>query len=261
MKVARDLRELIGYRELIAVLALREIRARYRYSLLGVGWAVALPVSLMLIFSLVFSKVASFQTGGIPYPLFAYAGLLPWQLHAGMLTGGARSLTDNSTLVTKVYFAREVLPLSRVLAALFDFSIASLVLVGMMIWYGVVPGPAAALLPLVLLVQIAFGVGLAMIIAAANLLFRDTQYVLQVAVTVWMFASSVVYPLPRQGTLGWLGYVNPITPILDAYRALLLGAPAPDTGQLVAAVAISVSTLLFGWLWFRRVEARFGELA
>ena len=261
MKAARDLRELISYRELIAVLARREIRARYRYSLLGAGWAIALPVSLMLIFSVVFSRVANFQTGGIPYPVFAYAGLLPWQLHAGILTGGARSLTDNSVLVTKVYFAREVLPLSRVLAALFDFLIASLVLAGLMVWYGILPGPEVALLPLVLLMQVAFGVGLAMLIAGANLLYRDVQYVLQVAVTVWMFASSVVYPLPRQGMLGWLGYINPITPILDSYRALLLGAPPPHTGQLVAAAIICAVTPVAAWLWFRRVERRFGELA
>ncbi|MCB9896120.1 MAG: ABC transporter permease [Planctomycetes bacterium] len=261
MKAARDLRELIGYRELIGVLARREIRARYRYSLLGAGWAVALPVSLMLIFSVVFSRVANFQTGGIPYPVFAYAGLLPWQLHAGILTGGARSLTDNTVLVTKVYFAREVLPLSRVVAALFDFLIASVVLAGLMVWYGITPGPGAALLPLVLLMQLSFGVGLAMFIAGANLLYRDVQYVLQVGITVWMFASSVVYPLPRQGALGWIGYFNPITPILDTYRALLLGAPAPHMGQLAAAVAISAATPIAAWLWFRRVERRFGELA
>ncbi|MCZ7606847.1 MAG: ABC transporter permease [Planctomycetota bacterium] len=260
MKSARDLRELFSYRELIVVLARREIRARYKYSLLGAGWAVALPVALMLLFSVVFARVASFDTGGVPYPVFAYIGLLPWQLHAGMLTGGARSLIDNRALVTKVYFAREVLPLSRALAALFDFGVAALVLAGLMAWYGIVPGPGAWLLPLVLLAQIAFGVGLAMLVAGANLLYRDVQYVLQVVVTVWMFASSVVYPLPREGWLGRLSYVNPITPFLDAYRCLLVGGRF-DPGELAAATGISLFTLVAGWYWFRRVERCFGELA
>ena len=238
MKAAQDLRELIGYRELIAVLARREIRSRYKYSILGVGWAVALPVALMLIFSVIFSRVATVNTGAIPYAVFAYTGLLPWQLHAAMLTGGARSLIDNPGLVTKVYFSREVLPLSRALAALFDFGVASLVLAGLMVWYGITPGPEAALLPLVLLLQIAFGVGLAMVMAGANLLFRDVQYVLQVLVTVWMFASSVVYPLPRTGWMGWLSYVNPITPILDTYRSLLLGGPLhPDASPRLVLVS------------------------
>ncbi len=260
MKSARDLRELFSYRELIVVLARREIRARYKYSLLGAGWAVALPVALMLLFSVVFARVASFDTGGVPYPVFAYIGLLPWQLHAGMLTGGARSLIDNRALVTKVYFAREVLPLSRALAALFDFGVAALVLAGLMAWYGIVPGPGAWLLPLVLLAQIAFGVGLAMLVAGANLLYRDVQYVLQVVITVWMFASSVVYPLPREGWLGRLSYVNPITPFLDAYRFLLVGGHL-DAGELAAAAGISLFTLVAGWCWFRRVERCFGELA
>lgn len=260
MKAARDLRELFSYRELVVVLARREIRARYKYSILGAGWAVALPVALMLLFSVVFARVANFDTGGIPYPVFAYIGLLPWQLHAGMLTGGARSLIDNRALVTKVYFSREVLPLSRALAALFDFAVAAIVLAGLMAWYGLTPGSGVWLVPLVLLVQIAFGVGLAMLVAGANLLYRDVQYVLQVAVTIWMFASSVVYPLPREGWLRWLSYANPITPILDAYRALLLGGRF-NAGEFAAAAGISLLTLVAGWFWFRRVEKRFGELA
>jgi ABC-type polysaccharide/polyol phosphate export permease len=260
MSIARDLRELISYRELVTVFARREIRARYRHSLLGAGWAVALPVGLTLIFTFVFARIAPVNTGAVPYPIFAYIGLLPWQLHANILNGSVRSLIDNRSLVISVYFAREVLPLSRALAALFDFGVAALVLAGLMAWYGIVPGPGAWLLPLVLLAQIAFGVGLAMLVAGANLLYRDVQYVLQVVVTVWMFASSVVYPLPREGWLGRLSYVNPITPFLDAYRCLLVGGRF-DPGELAAATGISLFTLVAGWYWFRRVERCFGELA
>ncbi|MCA8918581.1 MAG: ABC transporter permease [Planctomycetes bacterium] len=261
MKVVQDLRELFSYRELIAVLAQREIRSRYKYTLLGAGWALALPVGLMLIFTMVFSQVAPLDTGDVPYPIFAYIGLLPWQLHAAILTGSARSLTDNRSLVTKVYFAREALPLARVAAALFDFAIAATVLGALMAWYGIAPGPGAWLVPVVLLVQIAFGVGLAFIIAAANLLYRDVQYVLQVVIMVWMFGSAVVYPLPQEGWLLTLSWINPITPILNTYRGLLVGNQVTLEPQFLTAAGISLFLLIVGWLMFRKLEGRFGELA
>lgn len=261
MKVLQDLRALFSYRELITVLALREIRSRYKYTVLGAGWALALPVSLMLIFTLVFSRIAPLDTGEVPYPLFAYIGLLPWQLHAAILTGSARSLTDNASLVTKVYFAREALPLARVVAALFDFMIAATVLAGLMVWYGLAPGPGAWLLPLVMLVQLALGVGLAFLVSAANLMYRDVQYVLQVVIMVWMFGSAVVYPLPQEGWLAALNWINPITPILNTYRGLLVGGQVGFSPQFLVAAGISLSLLIAGWLMFRRLERRFGELA
>jgi lipopolysaccharide transport system permease protein len=261
MSLAGDLRELIRYRELVGVLARREIRARYRYSLLGAGWALALPVGLMLIFTVVFSRIAPVDTGDVPYPIFAYIGLLPWQLHANILNGAVRSLVDNPSLVTKVYFAREALPLSRVASAGFDFAVGALVLAGLMVWYGVTPGIGLLLVPLVLLVQLAFGVGLALLVAGGNLLYRDVQYVLQVGLTIWMFGSSVVYPIPDTGWFLWLKYVNPVTPILDAYRALIVGGQAGFDPPFFAAAGISLLTLILGWVWFRRVERRFGELA
>jgi ABC-type polysaccharide/polyol phosphate export permease len=261
MSLWSDLRELAGYRELILVLARREIQARYKYTLLGAGWALALPVGLMLVFSVVFSRVAPLDTADVPYPIFAYIGLLPWQLHAGILTGSARSLTDNRNLVTHVYFAREVLPLSRMLAAFFDFAVAASMLGVLMFWYGVAPGPGAWLLPVVFLVQMAFCVGIGLVIAGANVMYRDVQYVLQVAVIVWMFGSSVVYPTPKDGWLKVLDYINPITPMLDTYRALLVGGETGFSTPFLSASAISLATLVLGWLWFRHVERRFGELA
>ena len=261
MNLARDLRELVSYRELVGVLARREIRARYRYSLLGAGWAIALPVGLTLIFTFVFSRIAPVSTGNIPYPVFAFIGLLPWQLHANILNGSVRSLIDNSSLVTKVYFAREVLPLSRVAAACFDFAVGSLVLVALMVWYGVAPGVGLALVPLVMLVQLCFGIGLALIVAGGNLLYRDVQYLLQVGITIWMFASAVVYPIPETGWYIWLKYLNPITPILDAYRGLIVGGRVGFDPAFYVAATVSVLTLILGWIWFRKVERRFGELA
>lgn len=261
MKAVQDLREIVRYRELILALAMRILQVRYKYSLLGLGWALALPVSLMLVFTFVFSKVASVETGGIPYPIFVYLGLVPWQFHANLINGASRSLVDNHPLVTKVYFAREALPLSHLLACLFDFVVASTVLAGLMVYYGVVPGIGLALVPLVLLVQIVFGVGMALLVSAGNLLYRDIQYMLQVGITLWMFASSVVYPIPDTPTYRWLIYINPMTPIIDAYRDLIVGGKVGFAPAFWVAAAISFVLLGVTWRWFRHVERRFGELA
>ena len=240
---------------------MREVRVRYKHSLLGIGWAVAMPLSMMLVFTFVFTRIAPVQVGTIPYPLFALMGLVPWQLTANVLNVASRSLSDQRNLVTKVYFAREVLPLSAVLSALVDFAVA-LVLVGaLMAWFGVAPGVAIVLAPLVRLVQLALCCGLALLVAGANLLYRDVQFVLQVGVPLWMFASSTVYPIPRTGTYWWLAWLNPMTPIIDAWRAALTGrelALAPEFG---VAAGISVLLLFLCWRWFRRIEPRFGELA
>ncbi|MBK8207845.1 MAG: ABC transporter permease [Planctomycetes bacterium] len=261
MSVVSDIREIASFRELIVALGMREVRVRYKHTLLGIGWAVALPLSLMLVFTFVFSKVARVETHGVPYPVFAYLGLLPWQLHANIINQGARSLVDNRALVTKVYFAREVLPLSAVLSALVDFCVASVVLAGLMLYYGMAPGIGLLLVPVVVLVQLAFGVGCALALSAANLLYRDVQYILQVGVLLWMFASSVVYPIPRTGDFLWLVYCNPMTPILDAYRGLIVGGKVAFAPEFGVAALVSVLVLVVAWRWFRRVERVFGELA
>jgi ABC-type polysaccharide/polyol phosphate export permease len=260
MKALADFREVVGYRELVAALALREIRVRYKYSLLGIGWAIALPVALTLVFTFVFARVANVNTGGIPYPIFAYIGLLPWQLHANIVTGAARSLVDNRNLVTKVYFAREVLPLAHVGSSLLDFFVAAFVLAGLMAWYGVKPGVGLLLVPLVLVLQVCFSLAVGLILAAANLFYRDVQFILQVGMLLWMFASSVVYPIPRAGGLEWLVYANPMTPFIDAYRGLILSGRIAFEPPFWVASAIALVLLVLAWRWFRRVEGRFGEL-
>jgi lipopolysaccharide transport system permease protein len=190
-----------------------------------------------------------------------FLGLVPWQLTANIVSGSARSLTDQRNLVTKVYFAREALPFAVILSALVDFAVAMLVVGGLMAWYGIAPGAGLLLAPVVLATQLVLGAGLALVLSASNLLYRDTQYILQVGLQVWMFASSVVYPIPRTGNLKWLAWLNPMTPILDAWRACFTSpglALAPEFGL---AALISLAILCIGWRWFRRVERVFGELA
>lgn len=256
-----DLREVLRYRELTFALAMREIRVRYKHAVLGLAWAVIMPLALMAVFTAVFSRVASVQTGGVPYALFVFVGLVPWQLHANILNNGARSLSDNSNLVTKVYFPREVLPLSAVLSALADFCVALLLVGAMMALYRIAPGPGLLLVPVILAVQLCLGVALALFLSALNLLYRDVQFILQVGVLLWMFASSVVYPIPASGDLAWLAWVNPMTPILDAYRSAIIGGSLSLSPQFGVAAAISIVLLLVSWRWFRRTERVFGELA
>jgi len=260
MSITADIREVSRFRELIVALAMREVRVRYKHTLLGVGWALFLPLTLMLVFTFVFSRIAAIDTD-IPYPIFVYLGLVPWQLHANIINQGARSLSDNSNLVTKVYFAREVLPLSAVLSSLVDFVLAGLVVGVLMLWFGVAPGWGLALVPVVVLVQVLFGAGLALALSALNLLYRDVQYLLQPGILLWMFASSVIYPIPREGGMAWLAWLNPMTPILDAYRALIVGGATTLEPEFALAAGISVLALVIAWRWFRRVERRFGELA
>lgn len=256
-----DLREVLRYRELTFALAMREIRVRYKHAVLGLAWALIMPLSLMLVFTAVFSRVASVQTGGVPYALFVFVGLVPWQLHANIINNGARSLSDNSNLVTKVYFPREVLPLAAVLSALADFCVAALLIAGMMAIYRIAPGPGLLLLPLILAVQLCLDVALALLLSALNLLYRDVQFILQVGVLLWMFASSVVYPIPASGNLAWLSWLNPMTPILDAHRSAIIGGTLSLSPAFGIATLVSIVLLLASWRWFRRTERVFGELA
>ena len=256
-----DLRELLRYRELVMTLAMREVRVRYKHAVLGLGWAIAMPLSLMVVFTVVFSRVAQVNTAGVPYALFAYVGLVAWQLHANIVNNGARSLSENSNLVTKVYFPREVLPLAAVVSSLFDFAVAALLTGALMAWHKVPPGTGLLLVPLILAVQLCFGTALALLLSALNLLYRDVQFILQVVMMLWMFASSVVYPIPATGDLAWLVWLNPMTPILDAWRSAIIGGSLSLSPAFGVAALFSVLLLVASWRWFRRVEGAFGELA
>ena len=256
-----SLRELADARELLWSFVRRDLIVRYRSAIFGIGWAVAAPVLQMAVFAVIFTRVVRVDTG-MPYPLFALTGLVAWTLTASALRAATVSLSGNAALVAKVYFPRAVLPLASVVVAFVDFCVALVLVVALMAWYGVVPGPAALLLPVVLLVQLAFTTGLALALASANLYWRDVRYVFEVAVTVWMFATAVVYPVRGiGGTLGAVFALNPMTPIVEAYRDVLLRGVAPDWSRFGWAAAIAVAMLAAGTLLFRRAEPRFAEVA
>ena len=253
------LREQVEYRELLYSVTWRDLILRYKQTVMGFGWAVFMPVMNTIIFTVIFTRVARLDTG-IPYPLFAFAGLLPWNFFASTLKFSATSLIGNTELVTKVYFPREVFPFSATLVALVDFAVASVVLVALMIYYGVGVNWTILFLPVVLLVLIIFTAGMSLLLAMGNLFYRDVKYLFEIVLTIWMFGTSVVYPVDKVGgTLGALLKLNPMTPIIEAFRSITLYGALPPAGPFLYATVVSVLVLALGWLAFHRAEFRFAE--
>ena len=258
--VAQLIDEQLEYRELLLSLVRRDLLLRYKQTLLGFGWAILVPALHMLVFTAIFTRVVRLETD-VPYPIYAYAGLLPWTFFSSALAFGATSLTRDVSLVTKVWFPREIFPFAAVIVSLVDFLVASSLLVALMAAYRIAPGPEIVALPLILLIQIAFTAGMALLLALANLLYRDVKYLLGIGLTVWMLLTSVVYPVERIGgrLADWL-MLNPMTPIIDAYRAVLLRGEWPALGPLAYAAGVSIVVLLGAWTVFHRTEPYFAEL-
>jgi lipopolysaccharide transport system permease protein len=261
--LARDVREmvdeLIEYRELLVQMTKRDLLLRYKQTIMGFGWAVFMPLVNTAVFSVIFTRVAPIDTG-VPYPLFAFCGLLAWNFFASTLRFAVNSLVSNMNLLTKVYFPRELFPLSAMLVGVVDLLVGALVLVGLMIYYGVSPSPMLLWLPVVLLVQMAFTMGVGLLLAMANLFYRDVKYLFEVVITVWMFATSVVYPIGRLGgRLETLAILNPMTPIIDGYREILFFHRSPFTAPFAAAAVVSLLCLGVAWVIFHRAEFTFAE--
>jgi ABC-type polysaccharide/polyol phosphate export permease len=261
-RLLADIAELLGeqaeYRELLYRMTLRDLKLRYKQTLMGVGWAIFTPLVNTAVFSVVFMRVAPIDTG-MPYPLFAYSGLLAWTFTASALRFSVTSLTSNANLVTKVYFPREIFPFSAVVVSLVDAAIASVVLAALMAYYGVHPTPTALLLPIVIVVQVAFTTGIALLLGMGNLFYRDVKYLFEIVLTIWMFVTSVVFPVQLVGGhLGGLLALNPMTPIVDAYRQVLLQGAWPGPAFWITAF-VSVIVLAWSWVFFHRSEFEFAE--
>lgn len=237
----------------------RDLMLRYKQTIMGVGWAVFMPLINTLVFSIIFMRVTNISTP-VPYPVFAYSGLAVWNFFASSQKFAIMSLASNTVLVTKVYFPREVLPLSTVFVSFIDFLVSLVVLAGFMIYYGVAPGLNLLWLPIVMVPLFAFTMGVALLLAMANLFFRDVKYLFEIVLTVGMFATSVVYPAEAVGgKLGALMRLNPMTAIVDAHRAVILYDRHPWTPEFIAVTILSFLVLAVSWVWFHRAEFRFAE--
>ena len=259
--VPLDLREIWHYRELMWFLVWRDVKVRYKQTALGVAWAVLQPVLSMLVFTLVFARLAHVPTGGVPYPIFAYCGLLPWQLFAFSLSESSMSVVANERLISKVYFPRIMVPIAAACAGLVDMAVSFIVLMGLFAWYGIVPGKAIVALPLLLIMALATALAVGIWMAALNVEYRDVRYVLPFVTQFWLFATPVAYPaslVPQRWRL--LYGINPMTGVIEGFRwSLLGGGNAP--GMLVAVSGTIVVLLLIGGLYyFRSVERTFADV-
>lgn len=253
------LAELRDYRELLFMMTRRDLLLRYRKTVMGFGWAIFMPVINTIVFTVIFRRVATIETD-VPYPVFAYCGLLPWNLFATSLKTGINTLVANKNLLVKVYFPREMFPFSTMLVCVVDFFVGLSILAVLMIYYWIPLSPTALFLPILVAVQLMLTAGLSMLLAPANLYYRDVKYILDVVIAVGMFATPVVYPTRQvTGALGVILQMNPLAPIIDGYRAILLRGELPSAIPFAAAAVLSFAIFAIGWIVFHRTEYSFAE--
>jgi lipopolysaccharide transport system permease protein len=259
--ISLGLRDLWKYRELLFFLAWRDIKVRYKQTALGVAWAVIQPLFTMLAFTLFFGRLAKVPSDGIPYPLFSYTGLLPWQLFAYALTESSNSVVANERLITKIYFPRLVVPLASILAGLVDFAISFTLVIGMMIWYGVRPTWAVLTLPFFVIFTMATALGVGLWLSALNVQYRDVRYSLTFIVQFWLIASPVAYSITLVPAR-WRPFygLNPMAGVIEGFRWALLGkAQAPGAILWVSVVVVGV-ILVGGLYYYRRMEKTFADM-
>jgi len=255
-----DWRELWAYRELLWVLTTRDIKVRYKQTVLGAAWAVLRPVLSMLIFSVVFGQLAKMPSDGLPYPIFVYAGLLPWLFFANAVSASGGSLIGSSHLVSKVYFPRLIIPLASVGSGLLDLLISTLVLLAMMAWYGVGWGPHLLLVPVLMIATVFAALGVGTLLSALTVAYRDFTHLTPFLVQIWMFATPVIYPaslVPESWR--WLLFMNPMAGLIEAFRGAFLDRPFDWSG---IGLSVAVACVLFaaGVAYFERVERRFADI-
>jgi lipopolysaccharide transport system permease protein len=253
--------ELWEYRELLYFLTWRDIKVRHKQTVLGAAWAIIQPFFTMVVFSLFFGRLAGIPSDGIPYPLFAYTALVPWSFFAGGLNNSANSLVGNANLLKKVYFPRLAIPLSTVLAGVIDFVLAFVVLLGMLLFYGMVPTLNIVWLPLLVLLALVTALGVGLWLSALNVQFRDVRYTIPFLTQFWLFATPIAYPStllaePWRTLYG----INPMVGVVEGFRWALLGtATAPGLMILVSALA-ALGLLVSGAYYFRRMEKSFADV-
>jgi lipopolysaccharide transport system permease protein len=257
-------REIWDYRELLYFLVWRDIKVRYKQTAIGVAWAVLQPVLTMAIFWLFLGKLAHLPSDGLPYPVFYFAGLVPWTYFATSLNYSTNTVVTHQSLLTKVYFPRLVLPISAVLSGLVDFSIGFVLLLVVTLGYHIVPGISLLWLPLLLLLAICTALGVGLWLSALNALYRDVRYVMSFLVQFWMFASPVMYPsslvTKHYPGWAWLYGLNPMAGVVDGFRWALTGQVRPP-GVLVLVSATMVAVVLAGGLmFFHRMEGTMADL-
>lgn len=257
------LKDLWRYRELIYFLTWRDIKVRYKQTLLGAAWAVIQPVVTMVIFSLIFGGVAKLDSEGVPYPIFSYAALLPWQLFSKALTDAGQSMVKNRSMITKIYFPRLVIPLSSIFSGMVDFFVAFLILFGMMFYYRISPTSSVWTLPLFLLLAVVTALGVGLWFSALNVRYRDIGYILPFLTRVWLYITPVAYSSQYISEKWQIAYaLNPMAGVVQGFRWALLGTELGQNAPITFTVSgsIAVFILVSGLFYFRRMERTFADI-
>jgi lipopolysaccharide transport system permease protein len=260
---ALNLRELWQFRELLWFLALRDIKVRYKQTLLGVAWAVIQPVMAMVLFSIFFGRLGGLdqKAPGVPYPVFVFCALVPWQLFSYALTQSSNSVVSEQRLLTKVYFPRLIIPISPILSALVDFGISFVLLLGMMVYYRMQPGVAILLSPFFVLFALLAALAVGLWLAAFNAIYRDVRYTIPFLTQFWLFATPIAYPtsiVPEKWQ--WVYGLNPMVGVVDGFRWALLGTASPSVPALASSCLVVVGLLGGGLYYFRRMEKTFADV-
>jgi lipopolysaccharide transport system permease protein len=252
--------ELWAYRELLYFFIWRDIKVRYKQTLLGAGWAIVQPLMTMVVFTIFFGHLAKVPSDGLPYPVFSLIALVPWSYFASALAGSSTSLSGYQHIISKVYFPRLIIPLAAVIAPLVDFAIGFVILIGFMAWYRIVPGAAIVWLPALMLLAICTAASIGVWLAALNVRYRDVRYVVPFVVQLWMFATPVAYPASLvPGRWRALYGLNPMAGVIEGFRWALARGPAPGIITLVSA-AVVVAMIVSGAIYFRKLEGTFADV-
>ncbi len=262
LRLARSVHEIWSYRGVLWQLAAREVRVRYKQTALGAAWAVLQPLSMMVVFTIFFGRLAQLPSDGVAYPLFYFSALVPWSFFAGSLSAATNSLTNEAGLLTKIYFPRAVIPVASLLASSLDFAIATLILGGMLAFYGVAPSITWGLLPFLLAIQVVFTLGAGCFLSALNVTYRDVRYAIPLLLQLWLYATPIVYPfsLVPPGFRFWYVLVNPMAILIDGYRTALLKGKVPALTLLALATIVSLVACLAAFAYFRKAEREFADI-
>jgi lipopolysaccharide transport system permease protein len=256
-----DIKELIEYRDLFYFMVSRDIKVRYKQTVLGGLWAIIQPFFMMIVFTIFFGNLAKVPSDGIPYPVFSYSALVAWTYFATAITNSGNSLIQESTLISKIYFPRMIAPLAPVLAGLLDFVISFIVLIAMMLYYGIYPTAMIAFLPILVILMMLTASGVGMFLAALNAKYRDIRYTIPFLVQFWMFASPVVYPaslLPEK--YHFIYAINPMSGVIEAFRSALLGKVAFPAQMLLISTVVGIVVFMVGALYFKNTERYFADI-
>lgn len=262
-----EFRELWEYRELLFFLVWRDIKVRYKQTLLGASWAILQPFLTMVVFTIFFGNLAGIASDGLPYPIFSYTALLVWTFVAQGLTQSSQSLVGSANLIRKVYFPRVIIPLSSILAGLVDFALAFLMLLAMMAYFGIWPGVNVVFLPLLLAIALLAALGAGLWLSALNVEYRDVRYVVPFFIQIWLFVTPVIYPasvvterLEQAHLPAWLYGLNPMVGVVEGFRWSLLGVDTEPWSFIATSAVVSVVLVITGLLYFRHMERTFADV-